>query len=85
MLHGKQTIKRIPQRGKYTFTAQITDDYKLAKDVVLPKLTIEITEAFRQRQPKNSQRQRLQRQNSQRQRQPEVKKPEMKTTEKRQK
>ncbi|MFR3424742.1 MAG: hypothetical protein ACLTTO_15420 [Lachnospiraceae bacterium] len=44
MLHGKQTIKRILQQGEvYAFTAQITDDYKLAKDVVLPKLTIEIT------------------------------------------
>ena len=41
----KTDYKEDSTAGKYTFTAQITDDYKLAKDVVLPKLTIEITEA----------------------------------------
>ena len=40
----KTDYKEDSTAGKYTFTAQITDDYKLAKDVVLPKLTIEITE-----------------------------------------
>ena len=37
----KTDYKEDSTAGKYTFTAQITDDYKLAKDVVLPKLTIE--------------------------------------------
>ena len=41
----KTDYKEDSTAGKYTFTAQITDDYKLAKDMVLPKLTIEITEA----------------------------------------
>lgn len=40
----KTDYKEDSQSGKYTFTAQLPDNYKLAKDVVLPKLTIEITE-----------------------------------------
>ena len=40
----KTDYKEDSQAGKYTFTAQLPDNYKLAKDVVLPKLTIEITE-----------------------------------------
>ena len=67
----KTDYKEDSTAGKYTFTAQITDDYKLAKDVVLPKLTIEITEAqtkTTEKQPETKA--------------TEVKKPEMKTTEK---
>ena len=73
----KTDYKEDSTAGKYTFTAQITDDYKLAKDVVLPKL--------RQRQPKNSRRQKLQRQNSQRQRQPKQRSLRRKQPKKRQK
>ena len=67
--------------GKYTFTAQITDDYKLAKDVVLPKLTIEITEAqtkTTEKQPETKAAETKQPETKA----AEAKKPETKTTEK---
>ena len=72
----KTDYKEDSTAGKYTFTAQITDDYKLAKDVVLPKLTIEITEAqtkTTEKQPETKQPET---------KAAEAKKPETKTTEK---
>lgn len=77
----KTDYKEDSTAGKYTFTAQITDDYKLAKDVVLPKLTIEITEAQtktteKQPETKAAETKRPETKAA------EAKKPEMKTTEK---
>ena len=80
----KTDYKEDSTAGKYTFTAQITDDYKLAKDVVLPKLTIEITEAQTKTTEKRPRRRR-QRQNSQRQRQPKQRSLRRKQPKKRQK
>lgn len=77
----KTDYKEDSTAGKYTFTAQITDDYKLAKDVVLPKLTIEITEAqtkTTEKQPETKAAETKQPETKA----TEVKKPEMKTTEK---
>ena len=72
----KTDYKEDSTAGKYTFTAQITDDYKLAKDVVLPKLTIEITEA----QTKTTEVKKPEMKTTEKT--PEVKKPETKATEK---
>ena len=77
----KTDYKEDSTAGKYTFTAQITDDYKLAKDVVLPKLTIEITEAqtkTTEKQPETKQPETKQPETKA----AEAKKPETKTTEK---
>lgn len=77
----KTDYKEDSTAGKYTFTAQITDDYKLAKDVVLPKLTIEITEAqtkTTEKQPKTKAAETKQPETKA----AEAKKPETKTTEK---
>ncbi len=77
----KTDYKEDSTAGKYTFTAQITDDYKLAKDVVLPKLTIEITEAqtkTTEKQPETKQPETKQPETKA----TEAKKPETKTTEK---
>ena len=77
----KTDYKEDSTAGKYTFTAQITDDYKLAKDVVLPKLTIEITEA----QTKTTEKQpetKVAETKRPETKATEAKKPEMKTTEK---
>lgn len=77
----KTDYKEDSTAGKYTFTAQITDDYKLAKDVVLPKLTIEITEAqtkITEKQPETKAAETKQPETKA----TEAKKPEMKTTEK---
>ena len=77
----KTDYKEDSTAGKYTFTAQITDDYKLAKDVVLPKLTIEITEAqtkTTEKQPGTKAAETKQPETKA----TEAKKPEMKTTEK---
>ena len=77
----KTDYKEDSTAGKYTFTAQITDDYKLAKDVVLPKLTIEITEAqtkTTEKQPETKAAETKQPETKA----TEAKKPEMKTTEK---
>ena len=77
----KTDYKEDSTAGKYTFTAQITDDYKLAKDVVLPKLTIEITEAqtkTTEKQPETKAAETKQPETKA----TEVKKPETKTTEK---
>ena len=75
----KTDYKEDSTAGKYTFTAQITDDYKLAKDVVLPKLTIEITEAQTKTTEKQPETKAAETKAA------EAKKPETKTTEKRQK
>ena len=72
----KTDYKEDSTAGKYTFTAQITDDYKLAKDVVLPKLTIEITEAQTKTTEKQPETKAAETKAT------EAKKPEMKTTEK---
>lgn len=77
----KTDYKEDSTAGKYTFTAQITDDYKLAKDVVLPKLTIEITEAqtkTTEKQPETKAAETKQPETKE----AEAKKPETKTTEK---
>ena len=77
----KTDYKEDSTAGKYTFTAQITDDYKLAKDVVLQKLTIEITEAqtkTTEKQPETKAAETKQPETKA----TEVKKPEMKTNEK---
>lgn len=77
----KTDYKEDSTAGKYTFTAQITDDYKLAKDVVLPKLTIEITEAqtkTTEKQPETKAAETKQPETKA----TEAKKPETKTTEK---
>ena len=77
----KTDYKEDSTAGKYTFTAQITDDYKLAKDVVLPKLTIEITETqtkTTEKQPETKAAETKQPETKA----PEAKKPETKTTEK---
>lgn len=77
----KTDYKEDSTAGKYTFTAQITDDYKLAKDVVLPKLTIEITEAqtkTTEKQPETKAAETKQPETKA----AEAKKPETKTTEK---
>ena len=77
----KTDYKEDSTAGKYTFTAQITDDYKLAKDVVLPKLTIEITEAqtkITEKQPETKAAETKQPETKA----TEAKKPETKTTEK---
>ena len=77
----KTDYKEDSTAGKYTFTAQITDDYKLAKDVVLPKLTIEITEAqtkTTEKQPETKAAETKQPETKV----AEAKKPETKTTEK---
>lgn len=82
----KTDYKEDSTAGKYTFTAQITDDYKLAKDVVLPKLTIEITEAqtkTTEKQPETKAAETKQAETKQPEtKATEAKKPEMKTTEK---
>ena len=72
----KTDYKEDSTAGKYTFTAQITDDYKLAKDVVLPKLTIEITEAQTKTTEKQPETKAAETKAT------EAKKPETKTTEK---
>ncbi len=72
----KTDYKEDSTAGKYTFTAQITDDYKLAKDVVLPKLTIEITEAQTKTTEKQPETKAAETKAA------EAKKPETKTTEK---
>ena len=77
----KTDYKEDSTAGKYTFTAQITDDYKLAKDVVLPKLTIEITETqtkTTEKQPETKAAETKQPETKA----AEAKKPETKTTEK---
>ena len=77
----KTDYKEDSTAGKYTFTAQITDDYKLAKDVVLQKLTIEITEAqtkTTEKQPETKAAETKQPETKA----TEAKKPETKTTEK---
>ena len=77
----KTDYKEDSTAGKYTFTAQITDDYELAKDVVLPKLTIEITEAqtkTTEKQPETKAAETKQPETKA----TEAKKPETKTTEK---
>ena len=81
----KTDYKEDSTAGKYTFTAQITDDYKLAKDVVLPKLTIEITEAqtkTTEKQPETKAAETKQPETKTTEKTPEVKKPETKVTEK---
>ena len=40
----KSDYKEDSAAGKYTFTAELPEEYKLAKDVILPKITIEIKE-----------------------------------------
>ena len=72
----KTDYKEDSTAGKYTFTAQITDDYKLAKDMVLPKLTIEITEAQTKTTEKQPETKAAETKAT------EAKKPETKTTEK---
>ena len=72
----KTDYKEDSTAGKYTFTAQITDDYKLAKDMVLPKLTIEITEAQTKTTEKQPETKAAETKAA------EAKKPETKTTEK---
>ena len=77
----KTDYKEDSTAGKYTFTALITDDYKLAKDVVRPKLTIEITEAqtkTTEKQPETKAAETKQPETKA----AEAKKPETKTTEK---
>lgn len=91
----KTDYKEDSTAGKYTFTAQITDDYKLAKDVVLPKLTIEITEAQTKttekqpetkaaetKQPETKATEAKKSETKTTEKTPEVKKPETKVTEK---
>ncbi|MEE0297215.1 MAG: hypothetical protein UDT90_10005 [Lachnospiraceae bacterium] len=91
----KTDYKEDSTAGKYTFTAQITDDYKLAKDVVLPKLTIEITEAQTKttekqpetkaaetKQPETKAAEAKKPDTKTTEKTPEVKKPETKVTEK---
>ena len=91
----KTDYKEDSTAGKYTFTAQITDDYKLAKDVVLPKLTIEITEAQTKttekqpetkaaetKQPETKAAEAKKHETKTTEKTPEVKKPETKVTEK---
>ena len=86
----KTDYKEDSTAGKYTFTAQITDDYKLAKDVVLPKLTIEITEAQTKttekqpetKQPETKATEAKKPETKTTEKTPEVKKPEAKVTEK---
>ena len=91
----KTDYKEDSTAGKYTFTAQITDDYKLAKDVVLPKLTIEITEAQTKttekqpetkaaetKQPETKAAEAKKPETKITEKTPEVKKPETKVTEK---
>ena len=91
----KTDYKEDSTAGKYTFTAQITDDYKLAKDVVLPKLTIEITEAQTKttekqpetkaaetKQPETKATEAKKHETKTTEKTPEVKKPEAKVTEK---
>ena len=91
----KTDYKEDSTAGKYTFTAQITDDYKLAKDVVLPKLTIEITEAQTKttekqpetkaaetKQPETKAAEAKNPETKTTEKTPEVKKPETKVTEK---
>ena len=91
----KTDYKEDSTAGKYTFTAQITDDYKLAKDVVLPKLTIEITEtqtkttekqpetkAAETKQPETKAAEAKKPETKTTEKTPEVKKPETKVTEK---
>ena len=86
----KTDYKEDSTAGKYTFTAQITDDYKLAKDVVLPKLTIEITEAQTKttekqpetKQPETKATEAKKPETKTTEKTPEVKKPETKVTEK---
>ncbi len=81
----KTDYKEDSTAGKYTFTAQITDDYKLAKDVVLPKLTIEITEAqtkTTEKQPETKAAEAKKPETKTTEKTPEVKKPETKVTEK---
>ena len=91
----KTDYKEDSTAGKYTFTAQITDDYKLAKDVVLPKLTIEITEAQTKttekqpetkaaetKQPETKAAEAKKPETKITEKTPEVKKPETKATEK---
>ena len=91
----KTDYKEDSTAGKYTFTAQITDDYKLAKDVVLPKLTIEITEAQTKttekqpetkaaetEQPETKAAEAKKSETKTTEKTPEVKKPETKVTEK---
>ena len=72
----KTDYKEDSTAGKYTFTAQITDDYKLAKDMVIPKLTIEITEAQTKTTEKQPETKAAETKAA------EAKKPETKTTEK---
>lgn len=81
----KTDYKEDSTAGKYTFTAQITDDYKLAKDVVLPKLTIEITEAqtkTTEKQPETKAAETKQPETKVTEKEIEVRKPETKATEK---
>ena len=81
----KTDYKEDSTAGKYTFTAQITDDYKLAKDVVLPKLTIEITEAqtkTTEKQPETKAAETKQPETKVTEKETEVRKPETKATEK---
>lgn len=86
----KTDYKEDSTAGKYTFTAQITDDYKLAKDVVLPKLTIEITETQTKttekqpetKQPETKAAEAKKPETKTTEKTPEVKKPETKVTEK---
>ncbi|MBS1317445.1 MAG: hypothetical protein HP042_03140, partial [Lachnospiraceae bacterium] len=53
----KSDYKEDSAAGKYTFTAELPEEYKLAKDVILPKITIEIKEPEKKQETKTSEKQ----------------------------
>ena len=53
----KSDYKEDSAAGKYTFTAELPEEYKLAKDVTLPKITIEIKEPEKKQETKASEKQ----------------------------
>ena len=53
----KSDYKEDSAAGKYTFTAELPEEYKLAKDVILPKITIEIKEPEKKQETKASEKQ----------------------------
>ena len=53
----KSDYKEDSAAGKYTFTAELPEEYKLAKDVILPKITIEIKEPEKKQKTKASEKQ----------------------------